>query len=60
MHVFGAHSPAAAKRATASYRTKEASALVRQDVLLLAGAEDHYVPNTMLCGRDGYFALAME
>jgi pimeloyl-ACP methyl ester carboxylesterase len=44
MHVFGVDSPAAALRATASYRTADVSPLVRQDVLLLAGAEDHYVP----------------
>jgi len=45
MHVFGLNSPAAVLRAAASYRTQDVSALVRQDVLLLAGAEDHYVPN---------------
>jgi hypothetical protein len=28
----------------AHYRTADVSALVRADVLLLAGAEDHYVP----------------
>jgi hypothetical protein len=28
----------------ARYRTADVSALVRADVLLLAGAEDHYVP----------------
>jgi alpha-beta hydrolase superfamily lysophospholipase len=44
MHVFGVNSPAAALRAAAGYRTQEISPLVRQDVLLLAGAEDHYVP----------------
>jgi alpha-beta hydrolase superfamily lysophospholipase len=44
MHVYGVNSPAAVLRAAASYRTKEISPLVRQDVLLLAGAEDHYIP----------------
>jgi hypothetical protein len=53
MHVFGAYSPAAAMRATASCRTKEASALVRQDVLLFAGAENHYVPNNQIYDQAG-------
>jgi dienelactone hydrolase len=44
MHVYGVSSPAAVLRAAASYRTQEISPLVRQDVLLLAGAEDHYIP----------------
>jgi len=44
MHVYGVNSPAAVLRAAASYRTQEISPLVRQDVLLLAGAEDHYIP----------------
>jgi len=34
---------AAVLRAAASYRTQEISPPVRQDVLLLAGAEDHYI-----------------
>src|SRR5439155_1300395 len=44
MHIFGVGSRSAMLRAAATYRTEEASPLVRQDVLLLAGAEDHYVP----------------
>ena len=44
MHVYGVNSPAEVLRAAASYRTQEISPLVRQDVLLLAGAEDHYLP----------------
>jgi pimeloyl-ACP methyl ester carboxylesterase len=44
MHVFGCTSPSAALRAAATYHTRDVSLLVRQDVLLLAGAGDHYVP----------------
>ena len=32
---------------------KEASALVRQDVLLFAGAENHYVPNNQIYDQAG-------
>jgi predicted esterase len=58
MHVFGAYSPAAAMRATASCRTKEASALARQDVLLFAGAENHYVPNNQIYDQAGWLTNA--
>jgi len=44
MHVFGAKTPHAALAAAAQYRTREVSARLTQDVLLCAGAEDHYVP----------------
>ncbi len=44
MHVFGVDSPYEMFRATARYQTRDLSPLIRQDVLLLAGAEDHYVP----------------
>jgi hypothetical protein len=44
MHVFGASTAHEAFAAAAAYRTREVSALVTQDVLLCAGAEDHYVP----------------
>ena len=44
MHVFGCGRPSAALHAARAYHTRDVSALVTQDVLLLAGAEDHYVP----------------
>ena len=44
MHTLGAATPAAALAAAHRYRTDDASDAVDQDVLLLAGAEDHYVP----------------
>jgi hypothetical protein len=44
MHVFGVSTPHEAFAAAAAYRTQELSSLVAQDVLLCAGAEDHYVP----------------
>ena len=44
MHVFGVETPYAMLREAARYHTRDVSARVTQDVLLLAGAEDHYVP----------------
>lgn len=44
MHVFGVESPHAMFREAARYHTRDLSHRVAQDVLLLAGAEDHYVP----------------
>ncbi|MGO9545711.1 MAG: alpha/beta hydrolase [Rhodomicrobium sp.] len=44
MHIFGVNTPHAALQAAAQYRTRDISARVYQDVLLCAGAEDHYVP----------------
>jgi alpha-beta hydrolase superfamily lysophospholipase len=58
MHVFGVDSPAAALRATASYRTADVSPLVRQDVLLLAGSEDHYVPHQQIYDQASWLANA--
>jgi pimeloyl-ACP methyl ester carboxylesterase len=58
MHVFGVESPAAAIRAAASYRTADVSPLVRQDVLLLAGAEDHYVPHHQIYDQARWLANA--
>ena len=58
MHVFGMNTPAAAIRATASYRTEDVSPLVRQDVLLLAGAEDHYVPDHQIYDQAGWLVNA--
>jgi pimeloyl-ACP methyl ester carboxylesterase len=44
MHVTGTSTPSGFFREIQRYRTDEVSPLVRQDVLLLAGAHDHYVP----------------
>ncbi len=44
IHVFGVETPQEAFAAAAGYRTRELSSLLTQDVLLCAGAEDHYVP----------------
>ena len=47
-HVFGCELPAAAFRAAQTFHTRDVSERVRQDVLLLAGARDHYVPLSQL------------
>jgi len=44
MHVFGVDSPAVFLRTAARFRIAAYSPRVSADVLLLAGAEDHYVP----------------
>ena len=44
MHVFGCATPFDAFDAARGFRTDDISHLVNQDVLLLAGANDHYVP----------------
>ena len=44
MRVFGVATPHEAFQAARAYRTDDVSSHVTQDVLLLAGAEDHYVP----------------
>ena len=44
MHVFGVDSPSAHLKAAAMFRTTAYSAQVHADTLLLAGAEDHYIP----------------
>ena len=46
MHVTGTTTPAAYLHAIQHYTTAEVSSRVTQDVLLLAGSEDHYVPLT--------------
>jgi hypothetical protein len=46
--VMGAATPAEVFKAWRAYRTDDVSHLVTQDVLLLAGAADHYVPPHML------------
>jgi alpha-beta hydrolase superfamily lysophospholipase len=48
MHVFGVETPHAMLREAARYHTRDVSARVTQDVLLLAGAEDHYVPRRQI------------
>ncbi len=44
MHVTGTNTPFDYMRTVKKYSTKNVSAMVKQDVLLLAGSEDHYVP----------------
>ena len=44
MRVFGVKTPHQAFLAARAYRTDDVSSRVTQDVLLLAGAQDHYVP----------------
>ena len=44
MHVTGTSTPHQYFREAKRYRTADISPLVEQDVLLLAGVEDHYVP----------------
>jgi pimeloyl-ACP methyl ester carboxylesterase len=44
MHVTGTSSPYEFFRKIKQFHTVDVSALIKQDVLLLAGSEDHYVP----------------
>lgn len=44
MHVTGAASPYGYFQRTKAYGTADVSALIKQDVLLMAGSEDHLVP----------------
>jgi len=44
MHVTGARSAFAFFQTSRRFQTDDISALVKQNVLLLAGSEDHYVP----------------
>jgi len=48
LHVFACNRPSEALRAVQSFHTRDVSGRVRQDVLLLAGAKDHYVPLAQL------------
>ena len=48
MHVMGVRSPSAFLRETRRYRTESISKRVKQDVLLLAGEDDHFVPGHQL------------
>lgn len=47
MHVTGTRSPFDYLQEIRRYSTADISARIEQDVLLLAGAEDHYVPLSM-------------
>jgi alpha-beta hydrolase superfamily lysophospholipase len=44
MHVTGTSSPYGYFKSTEAYVTADVSALIKQDVLLFAGSEDHLVP----------------
>ena len=44
MHVMGAATPYDFLRKALRFTTADVSSLVKQDVLLLAGSEDHYIP----------------
>ena len=46
--VFGVNTPAQALAAVLALRTDDVSSRITQDVLLMAGAEDHYVPLAQL------------
>jgi alpha-beta hydrolase superfamily lysophospholipase len=46
--VFGVDTPAEALAAVRAMRTDDVSSRITQDVLLMAGAEDHYVPLAQL------------
>ncbi len=46
MRVVGADSPYRLFRRLLNFTTKDISKLITQDVLLLAGSEDHYVPTS--------------
>lgn len=48
MRVLGRAAPHQAWRAARAFRTDDVSPRVTQDVLLLSGAEDHYVPSAQL------------
>jgi pimeloyl-ACP methyl ester carboxylesterase len=48
MHVLGAASPAEYFDKLKAYNTRSISALIVQDTLIMAGAEDHFVPLSQL------------
>lgn len=48
MHVFGASRPSEALARAQAFHAHDVSGHVTQDVLLMAGAEDHYVPVAQL------------
>lgn len=49
--VMGVATPAEVFQAWREYRTEDISSLVTQDVLLMAGAKDHYMPLRMLADQ---------
>jgi len=58
MHVTGSATPYDFFRSTTAMSTRKISHLVRADVLLLAGADDHYVPLEQLGRQAGYLVNA--
>jgi pimeloyl-ACP methyl ester carboxylesterase len=48
MHVLGATSPADYFDKLKAYNTRDISGLIKQDTLIMAGAEDHFVPLSQL------------
>jgi pimeloyl-ACP methyl ester carboxylesterase len=44
MHVMGVSTPYEFLRKCVAFNTKEVSSLITQDVLLMGGQEDHYIP----------------
>jgi pimeloyl-ACP methyl ester carboxylesterase len=58
MHVTGTATPYDFLRSTTAMSTRKISHRVRADVLLLAGAEDHYVPLKQLGRQAGNLANA--
>lgn len=48
MHITGSQTPHSFMKAMMCYNTKEISSMLHQDVLLLAGQEDHYIPLNQL------------
>ena len=58
MHVTGAHTPYDYLVAIKAFTTKECAHLVEQDVLLMAGTKDQYVPLGMLYKQIGALTTA--
>ena len=58
MHVTGTATPYDFLRSTTAMNTSKISHLVRADVLLLAGADDHYVPLKQLGRQAGTLSNA--
>lgn len=57
-HVLGVSSPCQYLASLAQHVTADVSGEVRADALLLAGAEDHYVPLTQLADQINTLAAA--
>ena len=58
MQAFGAASPARAIEAARVFNTRDISHLVTQDVLLMAGSEDHFIPIEQLCLQSRWLTSA--